>query len=203
MLSAPPAEACFTGVWASVALRQKGLTGRHRSDVKSLLCVRPPPFVCHPMCAHSRLRNVHHVHISTNLFDYGPAEEIGPAVAVQVTARPRPPRRRGCSLGALHSPILCTHSCPLSLSYSRFSFYTSCSCSLEHCFTHTHMHRHAHAHTNSLKDSLLFTHPYNSSLPYFASASNPTPSTSTPAMPATLPLGAVSRNGLKELAPCT
>lgn len=95
MLSAPPAEACFTGIWASVALRQKGLTGRHRSDAKSLLCVRPPPSVSHPTCAHScsRLHNVHHVHISTNLFDYGPTEEIRPAVAVQVTARPRPPEK--------------------------------------------------------------------------------------------------------------
>lgn len=111
-----------------------------------------------------------------------------------------PSRSRDSRLSAPHTQILCTHSCSLSLSYSHFSF-----------IPHPHAHLNTVTHTHACTPPSLPTLPctlihskahsshnsYNSGLPTLPSPPPPL------SQPATLPLGAVSRNGLKELAPCT
>lgn len=93
---------------------------------------------------------------------------------------------------ALHTQILSTHSCSLSLSYSRFSFYPflMLTCTQLHSRTHSFPYTSIHSKAHS------FTHSCNTRPPPYR-LSPPPP------LPATLPLGSVSRNGLKELGPCT
>ena len=105
------------------------------------------------------------------------------------------------TLCALHTQILYTHSCSLSLAFLPFFlFFFYLFLMLTCTQLHTHARTFPPMHANSLKGS-LFTHSYNTSL-------------SPPfllfllllllfSLPATLPLGSVSWNGLKELAPCT
>lgn len=78
----------------------------------------------------------------------------------------------------LHTPILCTHSCPLSISRSHFSISPRSRAHLHTPHTVTHFPR---SYAYPLEDS-LFTHSYNT-----------TPS-STLFITATSPLGSVSRS---------
>lgn len=120
-----------------------------------------------------------------------------PAPSLSIGLFPGPSRSCDSRLSAPHTQILCTHSCSLSLSYSHFSFIPHPHAHLN-TVTHTHMHPphtlpctliHSKAHSSH--------NSYNSGLPTLPSPPPPL------SQPATLPLGAVSWNGLKELAPCT
>lgn len=103
-----------------------------------------------------------------------------------------------CTHTHTHS-LLCIHRY-YSLSYPPSYLFLMLTCTQ----LHTHARTFSPMHGNSLKG---FTHSYNTSLPPPLLSSLllllPSLPPSSPSLPATLPLGSVSRNGLKELAPCT
>lgn len=93
------------------------------------------------------------------------------------------------ALSVLWTQLFCTHSCSLSLSCSRFSMLPSSQALLVTVDTVTHLSAYFFPlYTNSLRAA---PHTYNTTTPFAFS------------LPATLPLGSLSRSGLKELAACT
>ena len=194
------------------SIKTKALTGRHGSNIKA--------------CCVTSVQGFWTVYGHVNCVSSGECDQIeaiGPTVAVKLMwilllpfssagsflaswwsdcnsvwhshfCIATPPRTHTSC--APHTQILFTHWCSRSLFYSCFYFYLFLMLT---CTKVTHTL--SPSHTNSLKCSLLHTH----------NTSNPPPTTHplslllllVLSLLATLPLGSVSRSGLKELAPCT